>query len=409
MTQLQLFKEVINTGQGNSYIRNVNLGGSDAWFSITNTPLNDDRLVHTWEDVSQQKRLEDKRLSALMLLLQSEKFASIGSWDYDLLTGNFSWSDGMYRLFNMQKEKQVTPDIYMHYATADCYDIAARISGNIKRGDIEFEESLTIDLGEMLKVLKLKATIIKNDEGYPIRVLGIDMDITATKVAEEKLRRLEAEQQMEIFRVTLRTQEEERRRISESLHNGLGQLLYGIKISMNELTSSLAQNNDKAYNSFKQYTEELLTEAIKESRRISHELMPIVLDEFGLAAAVKDICQQLQNGLKFNCKVQLKGVKLDKYFELAVYRTVQELMLNVVKHAEATTGNIDISVEDGRIMIRVEDNGKGFALTKPDKLGIGLASIRSKANLLNGSVDIITSPGKGTVVEVWLEVDNGKS
>ena len=403
-----LMVKTFETGEPGKLEHNYTYEGVETWYS-TMFVKGDDLLVSTDLDITERKRLEDKRLQAFVLLQQSEELAGIGSWDYDLLTGNFNWSDGMYRLFSLEKEKEVSPDIYLQYATTECRDTAARIAGHIRQGDAEFEESLTIEVGETVKVLKLKATVIKNDEGRPVRVLGVDMDVTASHKAQEKFRQLEEAQLLEIFRVTLRTQEEERRRISESLHNGLGQLLYGIKISMNELTPSLAQQNDKAYASAKQYTEELLTDAIKESRRISHELMPMVLNEFGLTAAVDDICQQLQTGVKFDCRVELKDVKLDKYFELAVYRTVQELMLNVVKHAQATKAQVDITVNDDKILIRVEDNGKGLTAPDADKTGIGLASIRSKANLLNGSVDLTSAPGKGTVAEVWLVIDAHKN
>jgi signal transduction histidine kinase len=409
--QSELFNvmvKTIETGEPGKLEHNYIYEDIETWYS-TMFVKGDELLVTTNLDITVRKQLEEKRYRAFVLLQQSEELAAIGSWDYDLLTGTFTWSDGMYRLFDREIGKEVRPEIYLQYATADCRETAARITGHIEQGDAEFEESLTIDVGDTVKVVKLKATVIKNNEGHPVRVLGVDMDVTATRIAEENLRRLAAEQQKEIFRVTLRTQEEERRRISESLHNGLGQLLYGIRISMNELTLKLAQSNDKGFDAAKQYTEGLLTDAIKESRRISHELMPIVLDEFGLTAAVEDICQQLKNGLEFHCRVELKGPKLDKYFELAVYRIVQELMLNVVKHAGATIAHVDLTTKDGKLLIRVEDNGKGFAATDADKTGIGLASIRNKANLLNGSVTFTSVAGKGTVVEVWLVTDAHKN
>lgn len=130
----------------------------------------------------------------------------------------------------------------------------------------------------------------------------------------------------------------------------------------------------------------------------------MVLDAFGLSAAIEDVCQQLQDGVKFTCSVKLGNLKMDKYFELAVYRTAQELMLNVIKHAEATRANTDIRMKGDKIMIRVEDDGNGQAMSTTDKTGIGLASIRNKANLLGGSVNITSVLGKGTIVEVWLAV-----
>lgn len=378
--------------------------GIDNWYS-TMFVRGDGLLVSTNLDITDRMLAEEKRLRAFVLLQQAEGLAGMGSWDYNLLNGTLTWSNGMYDLFNLPKETEIKPEIYLQYTTDDCKEKAERIAGYIKRGNTAFEETLTIDVGGATKILKLKATVEKNDAGEPVTVLGVDMDVTASRLAEEKFRQMESEQQVEIFRVTLRTQEEERRRVSESLHNGLGQLLYGIKISMNELTPALASQNNAEYNKAKRYTEDLLTDAIVESRRISHELMPIVLDEFGLTAAVKDVCQQLQDGVKFDCRIELQGVKLDKYFELAVFRTTQELMLNVVKHAEAKQATVEIIVQDGKILVRVEDDGNGIAPAADDVVGIGLASIRNKANLLNGSVNIISRPGKGTIVEVFLTID----
>lgn len=245
-------------------------------------------------------------------------------------------------------------------------------------------------------------SVVKLDDG----VATSTASITNRKQTEEKLRQLEAEQQREIFRVTLGTLEEERHRISESLHNGLGQLLYGVKISL----SGLTQNSSPAdFERIKTYTNQLLTEAIRESRRISHELMPTTLEEFGLKAALDDICEQLRGDIKFHCKVTgLKG-RLEKYLELAVYRTVQELVTNVVKHAEATTASIEINIKEKQICIKVTDDGRGLEATKTQKPGIGLASIRSKIRLLNGEVNIRSKAGKGTLVEICIPLQEKDS
>ncbi|RZM18325.1 MAG: hypothetical protein EOO88_41015, partial [Pedobacter sp.] len=338
-----------------------------------------------------------------------EEVAGTGTWDYNVLSKTISWSEGMYRLFELEKGAHVGPEIYLKYAVSDQNGIASRITNAIRIGKSAFEESITVKIADKLKVIKTKATIVNDDKGYPVRVLGVDMDITVSSLAEERLRQLEAEQQLEIFRVTLSTQEEERRRISESLHNGLAQLLFGIKISMNVLSPDLAVKDIKAYESSRKYTEKLLTNAISESRRISHELMPVLLDEFGLKAAVSDIADQVKAAVNFSCSVILKGVVLDKYFELAVYRIVQELVVNVVKHAEATTGKIEVAVKGREIMIRVTDNGKGLAESSSPTAGIGLNSIRNKANALNGRVKVKSQPDKGTVVEVWLVIDTYKT
>lgn len=306
----------------------------------------------------------------------------------------------MYRLFGMPHNTDVVPEIYLQYATTDCQPTAKRIITHIRNGDQDFEEALKINVNGETIIIHLKATIVRNEAGKPIRVLGVDMDVTAMREAERRLRHMEAQQQHEIFKVTLNTQEEERRRISESLHNGLGQLLYAAKLSLSMITANTATNNPDQFVGSHRYTEQLLTDAINESRRISHELMPTVLAEFGLKAAIHDICGLLQEGVRFKCQVLLYNVKLDHYLELAVFRTVQELMINVLKHASATQATVQVKARNGVVHIEVQDDGKGIIINKQNKPGIGLSSIRSKAELLKGSVEIWSEPGQGTKIDV---------
>ena len=383
--------------------------GTVGWASSKAVPMLDEQgNILEWfgvaSDTTIRKVYEQERDRSYLMLSQSELVAGTGTWDYDLQSGVYNWSDGMYRLFNLEKGVAVSPGIYLKYATEDCRDKAIRIITNIEQGEIEFEEMLTIDVGGTLKVLKIKATLIKNERGENLRLLGADIDVTASIEAERKIREMTTAQQLEIFRVTLRTQEEERRRISESLHNGLGQILFATRISMNHLSREKAVTDPEKYEESKDYTEHLLTKAIWESRNISHELMPTTLETFGLRSAIDDVCKQLSDSIAFNCQYKGLETRLEKYLELAIFRTVQELMLNVVKHAEATSAEVlvDINAED--IQIRVSDNGRGMKEGLNSEAGIGLSSISSKIKLLNGTVDIKSVHGNGTDVIVHIPI-----
>jgi signal transduction histidine kinase len=244
-------------------------------------------------------------------------------------------------------------------------------------------------------------------EAFPIPELGENVlgvlfnDVTERNKAQEvllqnELKELEKKQQKEILKASLNAQEEERQRIAEMLHNGLGQVLYGVKANLERLKLE----NENAYEENSRVldrSKELLGMCIKESRRISHELMPSILEDFGLKAGVNDICTQLKGKTRFKCTFSGLDAPLDKYLQLAIYRIIQELALNIMKHSEALHASINITVEDSQVTVTVKDNGKGFDTSEKRDKGIGLKTIESKVKLLNGKMSINSVPKQTTV------------
>lgn len=214
-----------------------------------------------------------------------------------------------------------------------------------------------------------------------------------------KQKELEEKQQQEIFRAVLDTQEVERKRIAENLHNSLGQMLYAIKLGLGTLNKSNLGETEKE--SLKN-ADKLLTDAISESRRLSHELMPTILEDFGLKAAVEDICRKLSGKAKVKCHFKGLARKLDRHIEIAVFRLIQELAMNAVKHSDATEVRVLVEVGKSSILISVQDNGKGFNMAKEKADGIGLKTIRNNVNLLKGYFDITSKPDTGTTINIEI-------
>ena len=399
--------KAINTGIPQQYEYFYPFEGFNKWYSCMFVKLNDG-VVATNMDVSDRKQAEEERFKNYLLLQQSEDMVLLGSWDFNLLTGIFTWSDGMYRLFSLEKGTEISPEIYLSYTTASGRDAAQRVVHNIREGKTDFSETLEIKVNDRIKTLQLKATVVRNDEGNAVKVLGVDLDVSASRLANEKIRKMEETQRQEIFRATLSSQEEERRRISESLHNGLAQTLYAVKISLSSLTEYEATHNRESYIKSKSYTDSLLKDAIDESRRISHQLMPSVLEDFGLETAINDVCKQLSDRIKFRCTCKGLEPRADKYLELAIFRTVQELILNVAKHSGGTDASINVSLNETQVNIEVRDNGRGMQNNAEAKGGIGLTSIRSKVKLLNGQVNIQSKLDQGTTVTIQIPVDANK-
>ncbi|MDB5110135.1 MAG: hypothetical protein JWR67_1249 [Mucilaginibacter sp.] len=359
-------------------------------------------------NIIKYKQVQLEKVKNFTILHQSEEIAQIGSWEYNLNINKFIWSSGMYNLFNLEKGTKVKPEIYLQYATSQSQFAANRVVNYLKTGITAFEETLEILAGDDIKTIKIKAAVIHNLEGQPVSVIGVDMDISAQKKLKEEKEQLESmfkkmqsNQKKRIFQSILLTQEEERKRIAESLHNSLGQLLYGIKLNLEQLNFDNQKIDIEGSKKIKKTTERLITEAIKESRRLSHELTPVILEELGLKEAIHDICRQFSNSLIIKCQFSGQYQKTSKLVEIVIYRTIQELITNIIKHAQATESIVKIHIDEKSVNLTVQDNGIGF-IDCETNMGIGLKTIKSKVKLLNGKFNSISKPGKFTIVSISI-------
>jgi signal transduction histidine kinase len=230
-------------------------------------------------------------------------------------------------------------------------------------------------------------------------------EITEWKNAQAEVLRLRLSQQQTLFEAVQNAQEAERHRIAEGLHNGIGQLLYATKLRLDQLRlppPAAPPEWQPAHRAANQ----LLSEAIHQTRVLSHELVPMVLEEFGLVAALQDICRKLSGpALQLRAQVQLDAhlAPLAPALQLALYRMAQELTQNIVKHAHsATEASLELEAIPGWVLLRVEDNGPGFATALLPDAGLGLRSIRDQVALLGGAIQVGTFPTAGAYVRIRI-------
>ena len=152
----------------------------------------------------------------------------------------------------------------------------------------------------------------------------------------------------------------------------------------------------------------LLSEAIRQTRSLSHELVPMALEKFGLAVSLQDIGRNMSTPqLRLRCQVQLDedAGPLAPALQLALYRMAQELAQNIVKHARgATQASLELETMPGWVLLRAEDNGGGFATSPADSPGLGLRSIRDRVALLGGQLQTGAAPAGGAYVRIRIPI-----
>ena len=152
---------------------------------------------------------------------------------------------------------------------------------------------------------------------------------------------------------------------------------------------------------------DMLDTSIKELRRVAHNMMPEMLTKFGLDEALKEYCNTINSTKLLVVKYQSLGMenRLDSAIEIIIYRIIQELLNNILKHAAASEVFVQLISENERLNIVVEDNGKGFDTTSLEKSkGAGWVNIRSRVEYLKGQLDIHSEPGKGTLVNIEFNI-----
>lgn len=294
------------------------------------------------------------------------------------------------------------------------------IDNNKNRAITEMQEKYESDKKDLLldkKQLEIENAHIEIRERKIITVSLVALLILIFVSSYLLYNRLKLKKQQELNEEIIRQQsikskaiidaeEKERTRIAKDLHDGVGQQLSAAKM----IASSLDQNSSK-----EEYNEKLivlrntLDESIKEVRTVSHNMMPNALFKLGLSAAIREFLNKINATGILNVDLQIVGLEstLNKTTEIILYRVLQELVNNIIKHANASKLSIQVIEYVGdNLNITVEDDGKGFDVTNIDNFaGIGIKNISSRIEYLNGSIHFDSYQNKGTTVIIDIPLN----
>jgi PAS domain S-box-containing protein len=354
-------------------------------------------------DISERIRSEHELAETRNRLELALNVSLAGTWAFDVRQNRFFLDEGSQRIFKIPGR----------YAVNDIAGFLSLIHPEHRAAVEQAFRAALSPMNEINLTCRLGGSddcecyaVIRghliNSEGDQ-RLVGIILDVTEKTLMERSAGKLKEEYRKKIAAATLNSEENERKRISEALHDSVSQLLYGIKIQLDQLEklSSVPSPRIKSIKG-------LLGQAIEETRNISFELAPSILADFGLPATLEELAKRLTSE-ELRIYVKSTGVfkRMDLVVETNIYRIIQELVNNCMKHSHASQIHVELH-KNKSIEIMVCDNGRGFDVSEQEKAatGSGLSSIRNRLNLYNGSMMITSETGVGTRVLVILPNEN---
>lgn len=248
---------------------------------------------------------------------------------------------------------------------------------------------------------RLRVTTIIASAAIIIVLLMAVLFIQRRRAAGQKLLARQQEQDIALLNALVSGEEKERTRVARELHDGLGGILAAAQMHLSTLEPNSVNDGEKLNQSAR-----LISSAAEETRRIAHNMLPEILLRLGLNEALKEYSRTITESKLLQVEYESieMDIRLPSSSELAIYRVVQELVNNIIKHSGATHALIQLQRHNDILAITIEDNGRGFDEKSSSKDGLGLANIKSRLNSLNGSVNIKSDNERGTSVYIEIKL-----
>ncbi len=368
------------------------------------------KTIGSMQDVTESYLAQKELEISESRLKEAQEVAQLGSFDYDLTNDKVVWSDELYRIYGLEKEKYnpSSEGFFNLVHQKDREMIRDIIDESIFNHTLlEYDHRLIRNDNYDVRIMHCRAKITYSKNDKPVRIAGTSQDVTNIRKAEEEVK-TSREQLRKLASYLQRAQEEERARISREIHDELGQELTGIKMDISWLSNSL-KNSENIVQERIDSLNNLIDTTINSVRRISSELRPGVLDDLGLISAIEWYVEEFQTRTEINCELDLNDIKIEIGSELSttIYRIVQESLTNVARHSEASEVKIILNSEGNILLLKLQDNGIGFDndIINYEK-SLGILGMEERVNILGGNFTILGTKTKGTKIEVKIPYSN---
>ena len=373
-----------------------------------------------WIDLALNNRLDldgptsaepDVQRGKLALLRIGEQMAGTGSWELDLATQRLTWSEGLFRLFGLEPGS-VDPS-FATFMDRIHPDDLPRVQREIEDGMLSGQpfayEARVVQPDGAIRHLRSANEVLLDEDGLPVRVVGVGLDVTELRQALEKLttalERLSASDQQRrgLLRRLTMAQEEERKQIAEDIHDDSIQVMSAAGMRLSALYRRVETEEERAEVGAVEAT---VRTAIARLRRLMFELRPPALDRDGLAAALQlyvetagrfgdDAITRIDDRFVAEPSPEVRAV---------LYRIAQEALTNVRKHAQASEVTVALTESGSGFGVSVIDDGRGF--DQDTSWGahdhLGLTAMRERAEMAGGHLTIRSARGEGTEITAWI-------
>jgi PAS domain S-box-containing protein len=366
--------------------------GTTVW-NGTLIDLTDAKATEHELHINKQKlELEKRRLSNII------EGTNIGTWEYNMVSDKVHYNSRWAEIIGYHPEELAT--IRMSHFKNYIHPNDLRIVSDLLQRHIDGKEPffhcelrLRHKKGHYVWVLNRGKIVAWNDAGQPTLISGSYQDITDAKNTENL-----------ILRSAVAAEEKERERLSKELHDGIAQNMVAMSLYLSNLKREAGNLSPRTLEIIEQINE-LIGDTIDETRQVSHDLMPRVLNEHGLIGAIETLFDRIgkMDQIKYHLNIIGAQEIKDPLVSINLYRVVQEFIKNTQKYADASKITCHIEFKDNKLHLYIADDGKGFDRSLPNR-GVGLQNMFSRINAIGGNYSLNTAPGQGVRLRVSVQL-----